>query len=87
MIDPAPDRQDALAPLRRTRRGILLASGAIAVVFLAFLSGFAAFLDSLDRAERDPAATTDGIVALTGGAHRIGDAIDLLAKGFAGRLL
>ena len=87
MIDPAPDRQDALAPLRRTRRGILLVSGAIAVVFLAFLSGFAAFLVSLDRAERDPAATTDGIVALTGGAHRIGDAIDLLAKGFAGRLL
>ena len=30
-----------------------------------------------------PSARADGIVALTGGAQRIGDAIDLLAKGYA----
>jgi uncharacterized SAM-binding protein YcdF (DUF218 family) len=34
-----------------------------------------------------PTAGADGIVALTGGAQRIGDAIDLLAKGYGRRLL
>ncbi len=37
--------------------------------------------------ERPPETRADGIVALTGGSQRIGDAIDLLAQGYAGRLL
>jgi uncharacterized SAM-binding protein YcdF (DUF218 family) len=37
--------------------------------------------------EKRPEARTDGIVALTGGSQRIGDAIDLLAQGYATRLL
>lgn len=45
------------------------------------------FVNSIDRYERDPTARTDAIVALTGGAHRVGDAIDLLAKGYGNRLL
>ena len=45
------------------------------------------FIASLDRYEREPGARTDAIVALTGGAERIGDAIDLLAKGYGRRLL
>jgi uncharacterized SAM-binding protein YcdF (DUF218 family) len=69
------------------RRGVLILAGTAGALALAFLAGFVAFLLSLDRAERDPGTVTDGIVALTGGAQRIGDAIDLLAKGFAGRLL
>ncbi len=53
---------------------------------LGFL-GFLAFVYSLDRFERKPETRADGIVALTGGAQRIGDAIDLLAEGYAKRLL
>ncbi len=52
-----------------------------------FLVGFGIFLLSLDRSERDPDTTADAIVALTGGAGRIEDALDLLAKGFGRRLL
>jgi uncharacterized SAM-binding protein YcdF (DUF218 family) len=51
------------------------------------LIGFFMFVRSLERYERDPAAQADAIVVLTGGAQRIGDAIDLLAKGYAKRLL
>jgi uncharacterized SAM-binding protein YcdF (DUF218 family) len=50
-------------------------------------SGFLYFVYSMDRFEQKPETRADGIVALTGGAHRIGDAIDLLAKGYAKRLL
>jgi uncharacterized SAM-binding protein YcdF (DUF218 family) len=54
---------------------------------LCLLGGFFIFVAHLARFERSPAARTDGIVALTGGSQRIGDAIDLLAKGYARRLL
>lgn len=64
---------------------------ALGVVLLAgaalFAGGFVLFVSSLDRIERSPPSRTDGIVALTGGAQRIGDAIDLLAKGYGNRLL
>jgi len=49
--------------------------------------GFLGFVYSLDRVERRPEVRTDGIVAMTGGSQRIGDAIDLLAQGYASRLL
>src|SRR3954466_8074147 len=88
MTEPALGGGGAFAPKRHlARRGFLLVSAAAAAVALVCLAGFAAFLFSLDRSERHPGTATDGIVALTGGAQRIGDAIDLLAKGFAGRLL
>jgi uncharacterized SAM-binding protein YcdF (DUF218 family) len=51
------------------------------------LAGFVVFVYSLDRVERRPTTRTDAIVALTGGAQRIGDAIDLLDRGYASRLL
>jgi uncharacterized SAM-binding protein YcdF (DUF218 family) len=60
-----------------------LGVGAMAAV----LVGFVAFVYSLDRVERRPTTRTDAIVALTGGAQRIGDAIDLLDRGYATRLL
>jgi uncharacterized SAM-binding protein YcdF (DUF218 family) len=59
---------------------------AMAIAALTFCAGFLGFVYSLDRTERPPAAA-DGIVALTGGSQRIGDAIDLLAQGYAKRLL
>jgi uncharacterized SAM-binding protein YcdF (DUF218 family) len=59
---------------------------AAACAILGFL-GFLFFVYSMDRFEQKPETRADGIVALTGGAHRIGDAIDLLAQGYAKRLL
>jgi uncharacterized SAM-binding protein YcdF (DUF218 family) len=63
--------------------GFWAATIAVIVGFLGFLG----FVYSLDRSEQPPETRADGIVALTGGAQRIGDAIDLLAKGYAKRLL
>jgi len=71
----------------RIRRALGLAfSGAAACSLVVFL-GFLCFVYSLDRFEQKPETRADGIVALTGGAQRIGDAIDLLAQGYAKRLL
>ncbi|WP_375457988.1 YdcF family protein [uncultured Enterovirga sp.] len=68
-------------------RFVMIVLAPFALVGVAFLAGFASFLFSLEHAERAPATSTDGIVVLTGGAQRIEDAIELLAKGYAGRLL
>ena len=64
-----------------------IAVGAAFVLGLVALAGFVLFVQTIERYERNPSSRTDAIVALTGGAQRIGDAIDLLGKGYAGRLL
>ncbi|MGC5779271.1 YdcF family protein [Methylobacterium sp. NFXW15] len=73
----------------RTSRGLVYYCGAAVAgfSFVAFIAGFLAFAGHLARQERTPEGRTDGIVALTGGAQRIGDAIDLLAAGYGRRLL
>jgi uncharacterized SAM-binding protein YcdF (DUF218 family) len=61
-----------------------------ALVFAAVLTlvgGFFVFVYSIERTEQRPEFRADGIVALTGGSERIGEAIDLLAQGYARRLL
>ncbi|MGO4707001.1 YdcF family protein [Microvirga sp. 2MCAF38] len=58
----------------------------VAAIIIGFF-GFIGFVYSLDRFEQSPQTRADGIVVLTGGAQRIDDAIDLLAKGYANRLL
>jgi uncharacterized SAM-binding protein YcdF (DUF218 family) len=76
-------------PVRRSllRRALGLGFWAcVSVGALVFL-GFLAFVYHLDRFEQKPETRADGIVAMTGGAQRIGDAIDLLAQGYAKRLL
>jgi uncharacterized SAM-binding protein YcdF (DUF218 family) len=78
---PAPPARPLLARLVRLAALCLLAVGIVA------LMGFFLFINSIDRSERSPAARTDAIVALTGGAQRIGDAIDLLERGYGKRLL
>ena len=58
------------------------------IVALVLAGGFIVFVRSLEaygRAGDPPRA--QGIVALTGGSQRISDAIDLLSRGFADRLL
>ncbi len=48
---------------------------------------FDGFLGQIDQVEAPPGRHADGAVALTGGADRISDAIELLARGDADRLL
>jgi uncharacterized SAM-binding protein YcdF (DUF218 family) len=68
-------------------RGITILGWIACAAALTVLLGFLAFVYSLERVEIRPETRTDGIVALTGGAERVGDAIDLLAQGYATRLL
>jgi uncharacterized SAM-binding protein YcdF (DUF218 family) len=70
--------------LRRLANTLVLG---LALVGLVALGGFFVFVGSLEKSEEQAAARADGIVALTGGAERIADAIDLLAQGRGGRLL
>lgn len=70
--------------LRRLTNSLALALLVAGVVVAA---GFFVYVGSLDRSEAQVADRADGIVALTGGAERIGDAIQLLAEGRGGRLL
>ncbi len=64
----------------------------ITAVLIAVAAGFAAtdfgiFVRSLATTEHAPAERADAVVALTGGAERIGDAARLLTEGFGRRLL
>jgi uncharacterized SAM-binding protein YcdF (DUF218 family) len=77
----------AHAPRRLLRRigrfGLLICAG----VALALLAGFAWFIWRVPADEVPLSRDADGIVALTGGASRITDAIELLASGRGQRLL
>jgi uncharacterized SAM-binding protein YcdF (DUF218 family) len=70
-------------------RRIAAVAGAVIVLLpvLAFVIGFVGFIRAIDRIEPMPAGKAEGVVALTGGADRIADAVDLLATGHANRLL
>lgn len=54
---------------------------------LALCVGFGLFVYRLDWVETARVGETDGAVVLTGGADRITDAINLVARGYASRLL
>jgi len=64
----------------------LLFDGAILLLVMLFI-GFVVFANSLDRERREPAYAADGITVLTGGVSRIDEAMRLLAKGKAKRVL
>jgi uncharacterized SAM-binding protein YcdF (DUF218 family) len=53
----------------------------------ALLAGFVGFALSLERKEATLAVEAEGVVALTGGADRVVEAAELLARGQARRLL
>jgi uncharacterized SAM-binding protein YcdF (DUF218 family) len=70
--------------MRRIRRIVY----AITVVLLVgIVGGFLLFLDRVPKVEPATPGQAEGIVALTGGASRISDAIELLASGHGKRLL
>lgn len=70
--------------MQRLARGLTALAGLCTALFA---GGFFVFVSSIERSERHPTEQADGIVALTGGAERVGDAIDLLAAGHGRRLL
>jgi len=75
----------ATAPRQRWRR-IGAVSAILIVALVALAGGFLVFAATIPREEASFERTADGIVALTGGASRIEDAIELLAAK-RGRLL
>jgi uncharacterized SAM-binding protein YcdF (DUF218 family) len=71
---------------RQKRRGIGKIAAALILALGLLAGGFLAFAASIPREETILDRSADGIVALTGGASRIDDAIELLAAK-RGRLL
>ena len=69
-------------------RGIFAAFISLFIFFVCvFLVGFFIFANSLARSEPHLDVKAEGVVALTGGADRVVDAADFLARGQAKRLL
>jgi uncharacterized SAM-binding protein YcdF (DUF218 family) len=64
----------------------LLFDGMILLLVMLVI-GFIVFANSVDRERSEPAYAADGIVVLTGGVSRIDEAMKLLAKGKAKRVL
>jgi uncharacterized SAM-binding protein YcdF (DUF218 family) len=86
----APGRTDVRldSPGPRNGRGwIRLCLGIAGLGFLVAIGGFFSFVNSLSRAEPASLPKGDAIVALTGGADRIPDAVGWLAQGHGERLL
>lgn len=64
----------------------LLFDGAILLLVMLII-GFIVFANGVDRERHEPAYAADGITVLTGGVSRIDEAMKLLAKGKANRVL
>lgn len=86
---PAARACEERAPASAIRRhSVLLASRiATAAILVAFGIGFVLFVDAVKTEEQPPGKKAAGMIALTGGAERIPDAVDLFARGHAERLL
>jgi uncharacterized SAM-binding protein YcdF (DUF218 family) len=69
------------------RRPVALVLGLGILLCVVVLAGFASFVNAVPTQERADIGRADAIVALTGGAERLADALALLDKGLAGRLL
>ena len=61
--------------------------GIVTFVIIVFFGGFVLFVSTIPREEEEFHRSADGIVALTGGASRIADAVELLVAGRGQRLL
>jgi uncharacterized SAM-binding protein YcdF (DUF218 family) len=69
--------------MRLVKLLVVTGLGAVAGIGL----GFALFLNQIPEQEVLPDRPAAAVVALTGGPERIADAIDLMERGYAGRLL
>jgi uncharacterized SAM-binding protein YcdF (DUF218 family) len=82
------DRQERARPSLMRRHPVLLLSRVLAgALVVAFALGFVVFVDAVKTEEQPPEKKAAGMIALTGGAERIPDAVDLFARGHADRLL
>jgi len=81
----APPRMGVVDRLVRRIRRTMLGLGAVLVTAVGV--GFVWFLHRVPMTEPAVPGPADGIVALTGGASRVSDAIELLASGHGTRLL
>jgi uncharacterized SAM-binding protein YcdF (DUF218 family) len=95
VVEPR-SHQRAAAPMRAMarpgggraiERWLRLGALLVLAATLAFVLGLAAFVVQFGRYEPSQTPHADGIVALTGGAERISEAVELLASGAAARLL
>lgn len=68
-------------------RAVGLFMGLLTSAVVVFIGGFLLFATGIPRTETPPPHSADGIVALTGGASRITDAMELLAGNHGKRLL
>lgn len=74
-------------PRRRRRRQLLIGLIVASVLAVGLLIGFISFVNRVLVAEGAEAPEADGIVVLTGGQSRIEEALQLLERGNARRLL
>ena len=90
-MDSLEENKPVKAPrdARRSWLGRVASSfmGILASLAVIFLGGFLLFATGIPREETPPPRPADGIVALTGGASRISDAMELLAHNHGKRLL
>jgi len=90
MLVAGPTRSaspDTGRPSVRRRRGLRVLLFVLALALVLFVVGFLRFVNSLARSEAAVEGRADAIVALTGAAFRINDALALLAAGHGQRLL
>jgi uncharacterized SAM-binding protein YcdF (DUF218 family) len=73
--------------LPHRRRAWRMALASLSILGLAFIAGFFWYAAQVPTVEATFDRSADGIVALTGGRERIGDAVELLAAGRGKRLL
>jgi uncharacterized SAM-binding protein YcdF (DUF218 family) len=67
--------------------GVRLIFDAALFALVLLIIGFIVFANSIEREVQEPLASADGIAVLTGGSQRIDQAMKLLAKGKAKRVL
>lgn len=79
--EPRPGRFSGFAG------GVRLIFDALLLLLVLLVIGFIGFANSVDREQREPQRSADGIAVLTGGMSRIDQAMGLLATGKAKRVL
>jgi len=67
--------------------GVRLVFDALLLLLVLLVIGFVVFANGIDREQRVPQRSADGIAVLTGGMSRIDEAMKLLAAGKAKRVL
>jgi uncharacterized SAM-binding protein YcdF (DUF218 family) len=92
VTEEAQDAQESAGRRHFRRFGGLVGSvrllfDAVILLLVMLIIGFIVFANSVDRERREPAYAADGIAVLTGGVARIDEAMKLLAKRKAKRVL